>query len=58
LGNAVLDQCDIDGEVGALADEFLGAVERIDKEEARGQGGAAVAYRFLGDDGHRGKSAV
>ena len=32
-GQAVLDQGDIDGEVGALLDELLGAVERIDQKK-------------------------
>ncbi len=34
---AVLDQGDIDGEIAPLLDELLGAVERIDEEEAIGQ---------------------
>jgi hypothetical protein len=32
---AILDECDIDGELAVAADEFLGAVERIDKQKAR-----------------------
>src|SRR5262245_38230982 len=37
-GASVGDQSNIDGEVASLVDELLGAVERIDEEEALGKG--------------------
>ena len=50
-GHAVLHIGDVDGEVAAALDEFLGAVQRVDDEE--GAGGQRVAGRlFLGDQRH------
>ena len=46
----MFDQGDVDGEVGALLDELLGAVERVDQEEARAQRRVPVASGLLGDD--------
>ena len=45
---------DIDGEVAALVDEFLGAVERVDQKErvAHLAGRRALARLFLGHDGN------
>ena len=43
----VLDQPDIDGEVGARLDEFLGAVQRVDQEERPAQGSFPVGCGFL-----------
>ena len=44
---AVLDQGDVDGKVGALLDELLGAVERIDQEEARAERRRAIGGNLL-----------
>ncbi len=49
---AVFDQRDVHGEVGALLDEFLGAVEWVDQKEPRRTRGGAVLGRLLGDDGN------
>ena len=55
---AVADQADIDGIIVAAADEFLGAVERIDQEigVAVGRNSARGDF-FLGDHRHAGRGA-
>ncbi len=54
---AALDQRDIDGELAVAADEFLGAVERVDEpEEIRRRTGQAVGLALLlGDDRDAGR---
>ena len=51
---AVFDQRDIDGELAIAADEFAGAIERIDEEEQSGVARQGVGA-FLGEDGNVGE---
>ena len=49
----MLDQRDVDGEIAVAADELLGAVERIDQEEAIGSGRhPAGRHALLGHHRH------
>ena len=53
-GAAVFDQRDIDGELAIAADEFAGAIERIDEEKQGGVARQGVGA-FLRQDGDVGE---
>src|SRR6516162_1877449 len=55
---AILDQSDIDGEVAAFLDEFLGAVERIDEKEAGAEIELFSQARLLRHHSHIGSESV
>jgi hypothetical protein len=56
---AIFDERDVDGELAVAADEFLGAVERIDEPEAAPDlGHVAGGDRFLGHHGDVGRQRL
>ena len=56
-GFTVFDQRDVDGEIVVAANEFAGAVEGVDQNEATGRnvGDAAGGHFFLRDDRYAGQ---